>query len=109
MSYASVQRERARSRGPSLRAMRPALAAEVERVGARKRPLLAADGQHGLALDDAGMVLEPVGPGELRRDHVRGEALDHDVAAGPAVERVGTRTADQDVIARRAEQDVGTG
>ena len=85
--------------------------------GAGKRPLLAADVEHGLAADGPAVGPQPLLPGRGRRGHSVGpEALDPDVAAvtavddvhsQPADEHVVTRAADQHVVAVAADQDIG--
>ena len=78
---------------------------ELGQVGVRERPLLAADVEHGLAVDDAGVGRQPVLPGGGRRGHgVAADELDHDVVAVAAVEDVDAGAADEHVVAGAAEQ-----
>ena len=69
--------------------------------------LLAADVEHGLAVDDARVLLQPLLVGDGRRGHgVVADELDDDVVAATAVEHVDAGAADEHVVAGAAEQDV---
>src|SRR5687768_18579911 len=78
-------------------------------VGARQLVLLAVDGEHGLALDDAGVGPQPARPLDAGRAHGAGsEGVDDDVVAGRAVDRVVARPADEDVVPGAPGERVGT-
>ena len=62
---------------------------ELRQIGAGERPLLAADVEDGLAVDDAGVLRQPLLAGRGRRgDGVEADELDLDVVAVAAVEDV---------------------
>ena len=83
---------------------------ELRQVGPRKRPLLAAELQHGLVADGAAVRPQPLlADGGGRGHRVGDEALDDDVVAGPAVDRVDAAAAEEDVVSLAAEQHVVAG
>src|SRR5215211_3275472 len=106
----SMFRAIVRTRADARRLERAGSAGELGELRARELALLAVDLHDGLALDRAGVLRDPAAPdGRRRADRVGRQAVEHDIAAGGAVDRVVARTADQDVVARAAEQRVVAG
>ena len=85
---------------------------ELGQSHVRKRVLLAADVEHGLAVDDAGVGRHPVLADDGRRAH--GVALASGVwmtmlSPGPPSRSVDARAADEDVVAVAADEGVVAG
>ena len=80
---------------------------ELGEFGLGKCPWLAADVEHGLALDDTGVRGQPLVVGRVGRAHtVSADALDLDVVAVAAVEDIRAQPAEEHVVAGAAEEDV---